>query len=121
MSTITSLKTWMNASTHDEKKLLAERAGTSVAYLYHLAAGEEKGYKREPKPALAGAIERETKAMNRASRGRLPIIYRTDLNSHCRGCDFARRCLGEEVVTGSHFPVVTGVTLDDGSEGGSPD
>jgi len=120
MSIITALKSWMRASTNDEKKLLADRIGLeSPAYLHHLAADDSKRYAREPNPTQAANIERETKSMNRASKGRLPVVYRTDLNSHCRGCDFARRCLGEEVVTGSHFAIVTGESLD--SEGGTPD
>lgn len=106
MNNISPLRAWMLAATPDEHRILAERAGTSKAYLHHLAAGEATNYKREPRASLAAAIERETKAMNRASGGRLPIVYRTDLNSTCRQCEFARRCLGDDVVTRSEFQVV---------------
>lgn len=105
-NTITPMKAWMRQATPDEQVALAERAGTSRQYLHHLSASEDKRYKREPSASLAAAIERETKAMHKASKGRLPIVYRTDLNSTCRGCDFARRCLGDAVVTAGEFPIV---------------
>jgi len=114
MTTFTVLKTWLRQATRAEQETLAERAGTSVQYLGHVAAGDDKNYKREPKPALAAAIERETKAMARASKGRLPVVYRTDLNSTCRGCEFARRALGDEVVVRSEFPVVVYTPEDRG-------
>ena len=114
------MKAWMRAATTAEQKTLAERAGTSVQYLHHLAAGEDANYRREPKVQLAAAIERETRAMARASKGRLPVVLRTDLNAGCRACDFARRCLGESAVVAGHFPIVTGASLGD-SEGGTAD
>lgn len=110
---LTSLKHWLNAATGDERALLAERVGTSSAYLQHLAANEEKNYRREPKPALAASIERETKAMAKASRGRLPVVYRTDLVTACRQCEFARKCLGDALVVRSEFPIVTRDQLKD--------
>ena len=106
MSSITSLKAWLNAATPAERELMAARAGTSSQYLGHLAASEETNYRREPKPQLAAAIERETKKMAKASRGRLPIVWRTDLVSACRNCEFARKCLGG-VVEASYFPIVS--------------
>lgn len=114
MNTITPLKAWLNAATTAEREMLAKNAGTSVQYLSHLAVNDDKLYKREPKPALAAAIERETKAMARASKGRLPVVYRTDLVTACRQCEFARKCLGETAVR-SEFPVVVD------SEGGHAD
>lgn len=106
--TISTMKAWMQAATAAEQELLAERAGTSRAYLYHLAADDASSYKREPKAKLAAAIERETKNMAKASKGRLPVVYRTDLNETCRECEFARRCLGADRVAASEFPVVVG-------------
>ncbi len=118
MTTITPLKAFLNAATAAEKQLLADRAGTSVQYLGHLSVNDDKLYKREPKPALAAAIERETKALAKASKGRLPPVYRTDLVTACRECEFARKCLGETAVR-SEFPIVVGVDAD--SEGGHVD
>lgn len=112
MNTITPMKAWLLAATTDERGLLAQRVGTSAQYLSHLAVNEDRAYKREPKATLAAAIERETKAMAKASKGRLPVVYRTDLNATCRGCEFARRCLGDEVVVRSEFPVVSARQLE---------
>jgi len=117
MSTITTLKSFLNAATLGERELLARNVKTSVAYLGHLAVNDDKKYKREPKPELAAAIERETKKMARNSKGRLPVVLRTDLISACRECEFAKKCLGER-ITASHFPIVV---EDHGTEGGSCD
>ena len=117
MSTITTLKAWLNAATPLEREHLAVEVGTSAQYLFHLGANDDKKYKREPKPELAAAIERETKKMARNSKGRLPVVLRTDLISACRECEFAKKCLGER-ITASHFPIVV---EDHGTEGGSCD
>lgn len=95
----------MRAATPDEQKKLARAAGTSRTYLYHLAAEDDTQYRREPRPELAAAIEREIAAMHKASGGRLPLVWRTDLVKACRECAFARRCLGQEVVGRADFPV----------------
>lgn len=100
MRTITHIKAWMSAATVDEQKLLAERAGTSRAYLYQLAGGH-----RQASAELGAAIERETKVMAKASKGRLPVVYRTDIVAACRVCEFAQKCLGERAVI-SEFPIV---------------
>jgi hypothetical protein len=100
MRTITSMKTWMAAATPDEQELLAERAGTTRGQLYQLASGH-----RQASAAMAGRIEAATADMARASRGRLPRIYRTDLAQACRECSYAARCLGERAVV-SEFPIV---------------
>lgn len=106
-TTISPLRAWINAATLAERKVLADAVGTSVQYLSHLAVNDDKAYKREPKPGLAALIERETQAMAKASKGRLPVVWRTDLVQACRGCEFARRCLGETAVR-SEFPIVVG-------------
>lgn len=105
MSTITPMKAWLNAATTAERELLAKNTGTSAQYLSHIAVNDDKLYKREPKPALAAAIERETKAMAKASKGRLPVVLRTDLVTACRNCEFAQKCLGDR-ATASQFPIV---------------
>jgi hypothetical protein len=120
MNTITSFKAWLNAATPAERDLLAERVGTSSQYLSHIAVNDDKLYKREPKISLAAGIERETKAMHKASKGRLPIILRTDLVSGCRACPYAQKALGQDVVVRSDFPIVTAPAVTD-SEGGHAD
>ena len=99
------MKLFMRAATPAEQDLLAQQCGTSRSYLYHLSASEEKSYAREPKPKLAAAIERVSAEMHRSSKGRLPRIYRTDLVTACRGCEFAQKCLGAAAVR-SDFPIV---------------
>lgn len=96
------MKIWLRNASTPEQEDLAKRVGTSVMYLRHLSAGEDKRYHREAKPALAAAIERETLAMRRPG---LEPVYRTDLNGTCRECSFARKCLGER-ATASEFPVL---------------
>jgi hypothetical protein len=100
MKTISVVKNWMSLATVEEQQLLAERAGTSRGYLYQLSGGH-----RQASAELGAAIERESKVMARASKGRLPVIYRTDIVAACRACDFAQRCLGERAVV-SEFPIV---------------
>ncbi len=103
---MTPLKQWMQAATPDEQRLLAHEIGTTRTYLYHLAASPDRDYKREPRPELAAAIERVTATMHKASGGRLPRIYRTDLVKACASCEFAQRCLGAAAVR-ADFQVVT--------------
>jgi len=74
--------------------------------LYQLAGGH-----RNASAERAQAIERETKLMAKASKGRLPVIYRTDLCEACRSCDFAAKCLGDRVVV-SEFPIVDARQLE---------
>lgn len=100
MNTITPMKAWMSSATVDEQSALAKRAGTSRGYLYQLAGGH-----RQASADLGAAIERETRVMHRASKGRLPIVYRTDIVPACRACEFAQKCLGERAVV-SEFPIV---------------
>jgi len=112
-------KTWMRAATADEQELLARRAGTTRAHLYFLANGD-KDYGRTAGTDLAAAIERASVEMAKASNGRLPEIYRTDLNPSCARCEFAQKCLGAKAVR-AEFEIVTPELLDADSEGGHAD
>lgn len=107
---LTIMKLWMKAATPEEQELLAQRVGTTRNYLYHLA-----GDFRSASAELARAIESATAEMHKASAGRLPRIYRTDLAAACAGCDFAQKCLGSAAVR-ADFPLVS-----DDSEGGIAD
>lgn len=95
------LSLWMRTATADEQNLLAERAGTSRGYLYQLSGGH-----REASAALGAAIETTSLEMAKASEGRLPELYRTDLVEACRACPYAQKCLGTKAVRGD-FPIVT--------------
>lgn len=100
MKTITSIKAWMAAATTDEQELLAAKVGTTRGTLYQYAGGHRKASAER-----AGAIERASAEMHRASKGRLPRIYRTDLSEACLGCEYAQRCLKSQAIV-SEFPIV---------------
>lgn len=94
------MKQWMQAATAAEQAKLAHRCGTSRNYLYQLSGGF-----RQASAQLGAAIEAETTKMAAATKGRLPIIYRTDLVEACRQCAFAQKCLGAKAVR-ADFEVV---------------
>lgn len=106
MKTITSMKAWMAAATVDEQELLAERVGTTRGMLYQYAGGH-----RTASAERAGAIERATSEMHRASKGRLPKIYRTDLSEACLQCEYAQKCLKGQAIV-SEFPIVDSRQLE---------
>lgn len=91
--TMSSMKVWMQAADPTQQFELAKRAETSRQYLYHLSGGF-----RDASPALAQRIERAALAMHKETRGKLPKVYRTDLNRDCRQCEFAAKCLGQAAV-----------------------
>lgn len=88
-----ALKAWMNAATPQEQEDLAEHVGTSRNVLYQYS-----GEFRHMSPSRAREVEEFTAKLHRESKGRLPRVYRTDLNPECRGCDLAARCLGPAAV-----------------------
>lgn len=98
-----AFQAWMRAANRAEQEQLAKAVGTSREYLYAISAADDADYRREPKIKLAAGIERETALMHKASGGRLPLVYRTDLVEGCRECQFAQRCLAN---TGAEFPVI---------------
>lgn len=100
MKTITPMKAWMASATADEQEALARRVGTTRGNLYQYAGGH-----RDASASRAGAIELATAEMNKASKGRLPKVYRTDLCNACQRCAYAAKCLGSRAVV-SEFPIV---------------
>jgi DNA-binding transcriptional regulator YdaS (Cro superfamily) len=92
----TALRLWMQAASPEERESLAAAIGSSVGQLYQYAGGH-----RNASAERAGRIEAATEQMHRASRGRLPRLYRTDLAEACRSCAYARRC----VSPASEFPL----------------
>lgn len=101
----TILKQWMRKATPEERQELAHASGTTVAYMNHMAAPLAAKYRREPSPVLAAAIERKTVAMAKATKGRLPEVYRTDLVAACAQCEFAQKCLGAKAIRAEFDPV----------------
>lgn len=108
---LTQLKIFMRAATPDEQETLAKRAGTSRGMLYLVSSGH-----RNFGPEKAAEIERVTRVMHRASKGRLPRIYRTDLASACAACEYAQKCLGSAAVR-SEFPIVDNVVFENEESG----
>lgn len=91
---------WMRLASADEQEQMAQMADTSRGQLYQVATGQ-----RQFSAEKAGLIEAASHAMNRSSKGRLPVIYRSDLSSACASCDYARRCLGELALR-ADFPLL---------------
>lgn len=102
------LHLWMRAATPDEQRLLAQKAGTTRAMLYQYA--NHLTTKRRPSPEKAHAISAASIEMSKASRGRLPALYVTDLCAACQGCPYAQQVLKEKAVR-AEFPVVTSESL----------
>ena len=92
------LNVWMRAATPEEQEALARAAETSRAHLYQVSGGH-----RMFSPAKAAMVERATSAMAKSSRGRLPVVWRTDLAPVCAGCEFAQKCLGAHAMR-ADFP-----------------
>lgn len=101
---VKNLYAWMRLATTEEQEELATAAGTSRLYLYQLAS-DNPTVTREASPDLARRIELAAEPIRKRSKRRLPKLLRTDLNSACRACEFAQRCLGREAVA-SEFRIV---------------
>lgn len=83
-----AIKIWMVAATTAEQEEMAALAGTSRSMLYQYVTNRKASSER------AAAIEEATKQMAKKSKGRLPVVYRTDLSTACSQCHFARKCIG---------------------------
>lgn len=105
MSSMSQMKAWMRLASPEEQALLAKEAGTSRAYLYHLA-NDDAAYGRGASPELAARLEKAAGPIN-AANPRLPRLLRTDLARACRACEFARKCLGDQLIAESEFRVET--------------
>lgn len=95
---IQALQHWMRLASADEQHALATAIGTSRGMLYHYSSGH-----RSPSAERGILIERETARMHRASKGRLPRLYRTDLVAACRACEYAEKCLGSSIIAQGEF------------------
>jgi DNA-binding transcriptional regulator YdaS (Cro superfamily) len=90
------IKQWMLAASVQEQEEMAKLAGTSRGTLYQYVSNRKTSSER------AIAIETATKEMNKRTKGRLPVLYRTDLSSACGACHFARKCIGMK----AEFPLL---------------
>lgn len=82
------IKQWMLAASVPEQEEMAKLAGTSRGMLYQYVSNRNISSER------AIQIETATKEMAKRTKGRLPILYRSDLSSACSACHFARKCIG---------------------------
>ena len=71
----------LRACTDDERKWLAEKAETTVGYLYQLA-GCHRG-RNGPAAGLALSIEDLSGQLNKLTKGRVPVVTVRDLASMC--------------------------------------
>lgn len=86
------LKKFIDHATQPEIAELASRAGTSQHYLVHQLGGERRGASAK----LAGNIEKGSRVIAGRSRGRLPVIPRTDLCEACAACPYAKACISNK-------------------------
>ncbi len=82
-----TLQAWLDSASAPAKDWLATNAGTSVAYLRHIAKG-----RRDPGGVLALSIEQLTTTAHHATGGQLPVVPREELARACGQCEFARTC-----------------------------
>lgn len=104
---LTQLKLFMRVATVEEQETLARYAKTSRGMLYLVAGGH-----RNFSAAKAGLIEAATAVMHKASKGRLPRLYRSDLAEACAQCQYAQKCLGGLAMR-AEFPIVSPNDIDD--------
>lgn len=84
-----ALQSWLNKATPQQKKQLAEGAGTTSASL-HQASKAYRTYGRlRITPDLAGRLEKASLAIPIS-----PSLRREDLSPACSTCDLAKRCRG---------------------------
>lgn len=95
--TKSTMKIWMETATVAQQQEMAGLAKSSRGYLYQLAGGF-----RAASAELAARIEDASKEMHKRTKGKLPVIYRTDLSTACSQCQFARKCIGMK----AEFPLL---------------
>lgn len=95
------MRFWMKRATEEERELLSLAVGTSRGNLDQYAGGF-----RQPSATRGREIEQVSHEMSEHTAGRLPKLYRTDLVEACRSCEFARVCLGKDIVDRADFPLV---------------
>ena len=88
-----ALKAWMDAATPDQKKLLAERAGTTVKTLYHWTYGRRHDGRAVMLAETALRLER---AARHPRLEGLPPLRREDMATACSLCEFAAQCRQKE-------------------------
>ena len=75
----TPLLALLRSLTDEQRTTLAESAGTTVSYLYALASCQ----RGQCRSGLAKQIEDASRAMNKATRGKTPVVTMSDLATMC--------------------------------------
>lgn len=88
MKNPTPIKTWMTLATTAQQEQLAALLGSSRATLYQYSNLE-----RGVSATRAIALEKATTKMAKITKGRLPVVLRTETSEACGQCEFAKKCL----------------------------
>lgn len=89
---VNKLQTWMTKSSAGDKKLLAQRANTTVASLRQAAWAYSRGGVVDVSPEFAARIEAAL-TMPGYSEG-LPSVDRKDISLLCKKCKYKTTCGG---------------------------
>lgn len=81
------LHAWWNRSTPEQKKVLAELTGSTVAALHQAAHAYRSAGSLRITPDFAARIEKASGQIEG-----LPVLRREDLSPTCGACDYARGC-----------------------------
>lgn len=86
---VNRLHTWMQHATPEQQTQLANEASTTRQYLYSLAAGFDKPYRRTPGIDLVERLESSVQALQDAGIGPGIEVDRTDVIPACARCPYA--------------------------------
>lgn len=85
-----TIRNWMARATTAQQEELAKLAGTSRAYLYHLAADPGSRHHRSPNLDLAVRLEAASEKVKPTKEGLRPApLSRFDLIPECARCPYA--------------------------------
>ena len=81
------LLTWWHAATPEQKKVLAELAGTTVPGLHQTAHAYRSDGKLRVTPEFAARLERASVQIED-----LPVLWREDMSPACGQCELIVGC-----------------------------
>lgn len=83
------LAAWWQEATAEEKRSLAQLAGTTVESLHQMAGAYRTDGELRITADVARRIEAATKKLQRKG---LKMLRREDMSPACSQCEFARKC-----------------------------
>lgn len=83
------LKAWWQAATPEEKRRMAQLAGTSVESVHQMAGAYRTEGELRLTPEKARGLELASKKLARKG---LPVLRREILAPACGQCEFAKKC-----------------------------